>query len=86
MTDQTATAARGSLHCPDHDVALIPHEAPMRSADRSLMCPAEPDGMMSTNNRRCVRCGARNASWMSGLCDTHVRDYYRSLDEQKREI
>ena len=71
------------LQCEEHGVDLVPHEGNLRSADRSLRCPAEPDSIMSTRNRRCIRCGARDASWMSGLCDMHVRDYYRSIDDQK---
>lgn len=74
-----------ALQCEEHGADLVPHEGSLRSADRSLMCPAEPDSIMSTRNRRCIRCGARDASWMSGLCDFHVTEYYRSLAQQERD-
>lgn len=81
----TTVADATTLQCDEHGVDLVPHEGALHGADQSLMCPAEPDSIMSTHNRRCIRCGARDASWMSGLCDTHVREYYRSIDEQKRD-
>jgi hypothetical protein len=81
----TTVADTSELRCLDHGDVLVPHEGNLRSADQSLMCPAEPDSIMSTRNRRCIRCGARDASWMSGLCDTHAKAYYRSLAQQERD-
>ena len=68
------------LRCPDHFVALV--RPPHGETIRALKCPAEPDSMMSTRNRWCDRCGARDASWMSGKCD----NCYRTVAAQQRTV
>jgi hypothetical protein len=60
-----------ALRCPEHDVEL--EWRPHGETIRGMRCPMERDSMLSTSNRFCSRCGARDASWISGTCDRCYR-------------
>jgi hypothetical protein len=64
--------AAAKLMCPDHDVEL--QERPYGDIVHALRCPAEVDSPLSTSNRWCTRCGVRDASWISGMCDKCYRE------------